>query len=86
MANFKAQIDNLPASISEEHLRNLLSNEGRVKSLFLKGSTCQVELFSDVLFSRIKLSPTGTMGLISFLSKDSAGLGELKAATIKLIG
>lgn len=85
MATFTAKICGLPAGVTEGRLNELLSKKGTVVSLQLSRNSCTVKLESDSLFSRLKSAPTGTMGLISFLSMDSSGLGELRGSTISML-
>jgi hypothetical protein len=85
MTTFTAKISGLPAGVTENRLKELLSSKCKVVSLQMSRTNCTVQLESTALLSRLKLSTTGTMGFNSFLSMDSSGLGELKTSTISLV-
>ena len=86
MAIFTAKITNLPAGVTANRIKELLSGNCRVISVKMSKSSCVVQLESAAQFAKLQRSTSGAMGFNSFVSMDSSGLGELKASVIKLVG
>jgi hypothetical protein len=85
MAAVNMKIDHIPPGVSEMRLRELLSTKGRVIVLKMSGSTATVQIESNTIRDTLMRSSTNKIGLVSLLSMDSSGLGELKAATVSLL-
>lgn len=85
MAVIRLKIEKLPAGISEKRLLELLSSKGKVTGIQMSRSSATVQMDSTSIQTTLMRSPTKTMGLISLLSMDSSGLGELKFTTVRLV-
>jgi hypothetical protein len=84
MSLFKAKISGIPEGVSDRRIKELLSSKAKIVSFQMMRSTCIVQLESVSLLTKLQNSTAGSMGLISFLSMDSSGLGELKGAIVSL--
>lgn len=85
MAVIGLKIEKLPPDISESRLVELLSSKGKVTGIQISGSSATVQIDSASIQTTLMRSSTKTMGLISLLSMDSSGLGELKFTTVRLV-
>ena len=85
MAVISLKIEKLPSNFSERRLVELLSSKGEVAKIQMSGTTATVQIVSDSIQTTLMRSSTRTMGLISLLSMDSSGLGELKFTTARLV-
>jgi len=85
MAQIAVKITDLPRTVTQARLQQVLSEAGRVVSMKLISGGYSAVLDSPSIAAKLEKSTAGAIGLISAVSMDSSGLGELQGAVIQLV-